>query len=132
MRRSSDGFRKVNPKRLPSRPNTVPSNMFKRILKILAWISGLLLLLAALTLTTVDWSNYSEQDYYLQTMMALDNLEYAGGESDHIRAGWATVNATPREPQDLVGYTPRGTYEFVQDSSHIKALVLDNGHHTIA
>src|SRR5690554_183100 len=106
--------------------------MFNRFLQILAWISGLLLLLAVISLTSVDWSDYKEHEYYFQTMEALENLEYAGGESDYIRAGWATANATPREPQDLVGYKPRGTYEFVQDSSHIKVLVLDNGHHAIA
>ena len=105
--------------------------MFNRFLKILAWISGLLLLLAVISLTSVDWSDYKEHDYYFQTMEALEDLEYAGGESDHILAGWATVNATPREPQDLVGYKPRGKYEFVQDSSHIKALVLNNGRHAV-
>jgi len=106
--------------------------MLKRIIKILAWISGLLLLLAAFTLTTVDWSDYREQDYYRQTMAALDKLEYSGGEGSVLKAGWATVNVTPREPQDLVGYKPRGTYEFVQDSSHVKALVLDNDQQAIA
>src|SRR5690554_1335130 len=131
MHRSSGGFRKVKPKRSASKRNTVPSNMFKRILKILAWISGLLLLLAVISLTSVDWSDYKEHEYYFQTMEALEDLEYAGGDSDHILAGWATVNATPREPLDLVGYKPRRKYEFVQDSTHIKALVLNNGRHAV-
>lgn len=106
--------------------------MFKRLLKVLAWIAGCLFLLALATLTTVDWSAYQEQDYYEQTMDALEGLEYSGGEGSLLRAGWATVNATPKEPQDLVGYKPRGEYEFVQDSSHIKALVVDNGQYTLA
>lgn len=106
--------------------------MFKRLLKILAWTAGLLFFLALGTLTTVDWSPYQEQDYYHQTMAALEELEYSGGEGDVLTAGWATVNVTPREPQALVGYRPRGTYEFVQDSSHVKALVVDNGKHALA
>lgn len=107
-------------------------NMFKTTLKILAWTSGLLLFLAVLTLTRVDWSDYKEQEYYAQTMEALHDLEYAGDSSDFLLAGWASRNTTPLEPQELVGYRPRGKYEFVQDSSHIKALVLKNGRHTIA
>jgi hypothetical protein len=106
--------------------------MFKRLLKILAWIAGLLFFLAILTLTAVDWSDYKEQDYYRQTMTALQELEYAGGDGSYLKAGWATVNATPSEPQDLVGYKPRGEYEFVQDSSDVKALVIENGRHTLA
>jgi len=106
--------------------------MLKRLLKILAWFAGLLFILAVTTLTTVDWSNYREQEYYQRTMDALEELEYAGGTGEFIKAGWATVNATPKEPQDLVGYRPRGEYDFVQDSSYIKALILDNGQHRLA
>lgn len=106
--------------------------MFKRSLKTLAWITGLLFLLTLLTLTTVDWSDYQEQAYYKQTMAALEALHYEGGEGGYMMAGWATVNATPASPQELVGYRPRGAYEFVQDSSYIKALVLNNGLHTVA
>lgn len=106
--------------------------MLKRLLKILAWIAGLLFILALVTLTSVDWSDYQDQDYYKQTMIALQEIEYSGGEGSFLRAGWATVNATPQEAQDLVGYKPRGKYEFVQDSSHVKALVVDNGQHRLA
>lgn len=98
----------------------------------MAWITGLLFFLAIATLTTVDWSDYQEQDYYHQTMAALEELEYAGGEGSFLRAGWAMANVTPQEPQALVGYKPRGEYEFVQDSSHVKALVVDNGQYTLA
>ncbi|MEX2593488.1 MAG: neutral/alkaline non-lysosomal ceramidase N-terminal domain-containing protein [Anditalea sp.] len=106
--------------------------MWRKLIKILAWTTGLLLLLVLLTLTTVDWSDYKEQDYYHQTMKAIDSLQFQGGSSDFLLAGWATINATPSEPQSLVGYKPRGKYEFVQDSSYIKTLVLNNGSHSIA
>src|SRR5690606_21094408 len=91
-----------------------------------------LLLLATLILTKVDWSHYQEHDYYHQTMQAIEDMELEGGSSGFLLAGWSTTNATPAEPQDLVGYKPRGEYEFIQDSSYIKTLVIDNGQHAIA
>lgn len=106
--------------------------MWRKILKFLTWSTGLLFLISILTLTTVDWSEYKEQEYYQQTLEALDNLQFEGGTSNYLLAGWATTNATPAEPQSLVGYRPRGEYEFVQDSSYVKVLVLNNGKHTIA
>jgi hypothetical protein len=42
------------------------------------------------------------------------------------------VNVTPAQPAELVGYSPRGPYTFVQDSSHVKALTLSNGKSSIA
>jgi hypothetical protein len=106
--------------------------MLRKLLKILGWAFGLLLILALLTLTKVDWSGYQGQPYYHQTMEAIDSLQLKKGPGGLLLAGWATVNATPSEPQSLVGYKPRGTYEFVQDSSFIKSLVLNNGSHHIA
>src|SRR5690606_13843233 len=107
-----------------SRVNMVFSNMIKKFFKILVGIAIFLLLLATLTLTTVDWSDYQEQDYYHKTIQAIDDMELEGGASGFLLAGWSTTNSTPAEPQDLVGYKPRGEYEFVQDSSYIKTLVI--------
>ncbi|HLU89229.1 MAG TPA: neutral/alkaline non-lysosomal ceramidase N-terminal domain-containing protein [Cyclobacteriaceae bacterium] len=105
--------------------------MGKKLLKILAWSVGFLMLLALCTLTTVDWTDYKTKAYYQETMAALEQLPWQGGSMDGLTAGWSTVNATPDEPKDLVGYKPRGTYEFVQDSSMIKTLLLDNGQHSV-
>ncbi|HSF52396.1 MAG TPA: neutral/alkaline non-lysosomal ceramidase N-terminal domain-containing protein, partial [Algoriphagus sp.] len=41
-------------------------------------------------------------------------------------------NVTPDKPVDLVGYAPRGPYEFVEDSSFVKAIILTNGKTQIA
>src|SRR5690606_29704006 len=109
-----------------------PLLMWKKFLKILAWITGLLVLLALLIFTTVDWSDLKQQEYYHQTLNALEDLQWKGGTKGHLSAGWATINATPKYPQELVGYKPRGEYEFVQDSSSIKSLVLSHGSHAIA
>ena len=105
--------------------------MIKKTSKILSWITGFFIMLSLLTLTTVDWTDYKEKEYYHRTMRAIDNLQWEGGTGDFLLAGWSTTDATPSEPQDLVGYNPRGDYEFVQDSSYIKALVLDNGIHSV-
>lgn len=105
--------------------------MWKKLFKIFAWTAAILCLLAFLTFTTVDWSDYREQDYYLETMSALEEIQLEGGNGDYLLAGWASVNSTPESPQNLVGYKPRGNYEFVQDSSYVKALVLDNGQQSV-
>jgi hypothetical protein len=39
---------------------------------------------------------------------------------------------TPDQAAELVGYSPRGPYTFVQDSSHVKALMLSNGKSSVA
>jgi hypothetical protein len=106
--------------------------MWRKILKFLIWSAGFLILLSILTLTPVDWSDYKEQEYYKQTLEAVVNLQFEGGASSFLLAGWATTNATPSQPQNLVGYKPRGDYEFVQDSSYVRVLVLNNGSHSIA
>src|SRR5690554_911226 len=106
--------------------------MWKKLFKILAWAGTTLILLALLTFTTVDWSDYRQQDYYFETMKALEEIQFEEGVGSYLLAGWASVNSTPQSPQNLVGYKPRGNYAFVQDSSFVKALVLENGHQSIA
>ena len=105
--------------------------MWKKLFKILAWVVTTLILVTLLTFTTVDWSDYREQNYYLETMKALEEIQLEEGAGDYLLAGWASVNSTPESPQNLVGYKPRGNYEFVQDSSYVKALVLENGGNSV-
>lgn len=106
--------------------------MIRSLLKILAWISGLFLLLIVATLTTVDKADFRPEDYYLFTMDQIRNLDLEGSQNDFWLAGWSSKNITPNTPVDLVGYKPRGEYEFVQDSSFVKTLLIGNGTHTIA
>ncbi|MBD8488431.1 neutral/alkaline non-lysosomal ceramidase N-terminal domain-containing protein [Echinicola sp. CAU 1574] len=106
--------------------------MLRKILKTLAWITGLLLLLAFFLLDEVDWSEPRDKAYYQETLKAIDQLEPSSSQGDAWLAGWSRVNVTPQSPVDLVGYKPRGKYEFVEDSSFVKALVLGNGHQNIA
>lgn len=98
-----------------------------RFLKILTWITGLLILLVVCTLTTVDRSPLDEQDFYHETFDRLENTPWQGSEGEVWLAGWAKANVTPVQPVPLVGYSPRGPYEFVQDSSFVKAITLSNG-----
>ncbi|GAB4107674.1 hypothetical protein GCM10028791_01200 [Echinicola sediminis] len=106
--------------------------MTRKTFKILAWITGLLLLLAISLLTTVDWSAPNEKAYFQETLKVLDKMEPQSSTGDTWLVGWSKTNVTPGEPVDLVGYKPRGAYEFVLDSSYVKALVVGNGKQNIA
>ncbi|RIW16241.1 alkaline ceramidase [Algoriphagus lacus] len=98
-----------------------------RFLKIIIWILGVAILIGVATITTVDRSPIAEQDFYRETFEQLEKTPWQGSEGDVWLAGWGKANVTPDKPVDLVGYAPRGPYEFVQDSSFIKAITLSNG-----
>ena len=106
--------------------------MIRRIFIILAWISGLLLFLVVATLSPVDESDLYTQEYYQQTMSQIQTMETEVSETDFWLVGWSSENITPAEPVNLVGYKPRGEYEFVEDSSYVKSLIIGNGSHTVA
>ncbi|WP_373396731.1 neutral/alkaline non-lysosomal ceramidase N-terminal domain-containing protein [Algoriphagus halophilus] len=89
-------------------------------------------MVAISTLTRVDRSPIEEQEFYKETIADLEQLQLQGSETSVWLAGWGKSNMTPDEPVELVGYAPRGNYEFVQDSSFVKALALSNGETTVA
>lgn len=101
-------------------------------LRILAWTFGVIVVIALATITTVDRSPVESQDFYRETFERLENTPWQGSEGDFWLAGWAKANVTPERPVDLVGYSPRGPYEFVEDSSFVKAITLSNGKTRIA
>lgn len=103
-----------------------------RTLRVFAWVLGILLLLGIATLTTVDRSPVQDRSSYQSTFADLDRSTWNSSTSRFWLAGWATINVTPDQPAELVGYSPRGPYTFVQDSSHVKALSLSNGTSSIA
>ncbi len=103
-----------------------------RMLRVFAWVVAGLLLLGVATLTTVDRSPLEEQDFYKSTFSELASSSWSSSSSTHWLGGWATVNMTPDQAAELVGYSPRGPYTFVQDSSHVKALMLSNGKSSVA
>ena len=103
-----------------------------RMLRVFAWVVAGLLLLGVATLTTVDRSPLEEKDFYKSTFDQLASSTWSSSSSTHWLGGWATVNVTPAQPAELVGYSPRGPYTFVQDSSHVKALTLSNGKSSVA
>lgn len=92
----------------------------------------MLILLGLATITTVDRSPIEAQDFYQETFERLEKTPWQGSEGDFWLAGWGKANVTPEEPAPLVGYAPRGPYEFVQDSSFVKAITLTNGKTQIA
>lgn len=107
-------------------------NLANRIFKIFAWVIGALVVLALLFFTRVDRKDYRLEEYYLNTMGHLDTLSLHPSAGDFWMAGWSKVNAVPERPGKLLGYRPRGRYEFVQDSSVVRALVVGNGQQKVA
>ncbi len=104
----------------------------KSLLRFLLGLTLVLAILAICTLTTVDRSPIQEQDFYAQTFEDLNNLSFEKSKGDNWYVGWAKANITPPEPANLVGYSPRGEYEFVSDSSFVKALSISNGKNRVA
>ena len=100
--------------------------------KVLLGIFLFLLLVAIFTLTRVDRSPIENQDFYQNTLQSLQDLPIESTQGDFWLAGWGKANMTPDQPIDLVGYAPRGAYDFVQDSSFVKSIVLSNGKSSIA
>ncbi|WP_288372853.1 neutral/alkaline non-lysosomal ceramidase N-terminal domain-containing protein [uncultured Algoriphagus sp.] len=100
--------------------------------KVLLGIFLFLLLVAIFTLTRVDRSPIENQDFYQNTLKSLQDLPIESTQGDLWLAGWSKANMTPAQPIDLVGYAPRGAYDFVQDSSFVKSIFLSNGKSSIA
>ncbi|MCH7397700.1 alkaline ceramidase [Belliella sp. DSM 107340] len=90
------------------------------------------LLLGVLLTGTIDRSDYKTQNYYLETISKLESLEPEISEGSTWLVGWSKINATPNEPANLVGYAPRGNYDFVLDSSYVRTLVVGNGVKNVA
>jgi len=101
--------------------------MSKKLIKIALITTVVLSLIAFGTITTVDWTALEEQEYYHQTLKEAGNINWESDASEIFLAGWAKANFTPQKAAALVGYKPRGNYEFVQDSSYVKSLVISNG-----
>jgi hypothetical protein len=100
---------------------------FKKSLKILLGLFLVIFVLALILLTKVDRSPIEEQRFYKETFERLDETTFQTTLGETWMAGWSKSNVTPPAPADLVGYSPRGPYEFVQDSSFVKALTFNNG-----
>ena len=107
-------------------------SILRKTTKVLSWTFVVLLVIGLITLTKVDRSPIEEQAFYKETLKRLDESTFSTSQGETWIAGWSSVNMTPSEPADLVGYAPRGKYEFVQDSSYVKALALSNGKTRIA
>ncbi|MCH7401570.1 neutral/alkaline non-lysosomal ceramidase N-terminal domain-containing protein [Belliella kenyensis] len=92
----------------------------------------ILLLIGVLVTSGVDRSAIQANDFYRDTLGRLADLSPSIDEGEAWLVGWSKVNATPNDGASLVGYKPRGQYEFVQDSSYIRALVIGNGESNVA
>ncbi|RZS95015.1 neutral/alkaline ceramidase-like enzyme [Cecembia calidifontis] len=88
---------------------------------------GILFFILMVFFTKVDRRPYQQMDYYHATMSHLDTINWKQGRGNNWKAGWAKVNITPDSPVNLAGYSPRGKYEFVQDSSFLRTIILNSG-----
>ncbi len=113
-------------------PHSFLSKGLKKALQITLGAFLVLLLIGLALITTVDRSPIESQDFYGETFDRLENTPWQGSEGDFWLAGWGKANVTPDQPVELVGYKPRGRYEFVQDSSYVKAIALSNGKTQVA
>ncbi len=107
-------------------------SLAKKLFRFLAWVFGVFFLLAMLLFTRVDWRNYQDLEYYSETMENFQDLAVENSEGKAMFVGWSSTNVTPESAATIVGYKPRGEYEYVQDSSYIKTLVVGNGISTVA
>jgi hypothetical protein len=110
----------------------MPKNKFQRLFRFLAWILGILFFVLMATLTKIDRRPYQEMEYYQKSLDLLDTFRINQSNGSIWLAGWSKVNSTPTNPVNLVGYKPRGKYEFVQDSSYIRTIVISNGQSQVA
>ena len=110
----------------------MPRTTAQRIFRIFGWTFGVIVFLALTTLTRIDWRDYREMEYYQETVAHLDTMSINSSQGEIWLAGWASTNTTPSTPAKLVGYKPRGRYQFVQDSSFVKTMVISNGKSTVA
>jgi hypothetical protein len=110
----------------------MPRSKAHKIFRVFGWTFGLVVFLALTTLTRNDWRDYKEMAYYQETVAHLDTMDFVSSSGEIWLVGWASTNATPSKPAKLVGYKPRGNYQFVQDSSFVKTLVISNGKSTVA
>lgn len=106
--------------------------MLQKVLSTFFIVLFILSLIGVLLTKSIDRSDYKSQAYYLETISNLEILEPKVSEGDSWLVGWSKVNATPEQPANLVGYAPRGRYEFVLDSSFVRVLVVGNGIQNIA
>lgn len=104
----------------------------RKMAKFVFWPTIILLVIGIFTLTTVDQSPIEEQDFYKETLQSIQEKDFRESTGDHWKGGWAKSNITPSKPANLVGYAPRGPYEFVEDSSFVKAITLSNSKTRIA
>jgi hypothetical protein len=108
------------------------SSNLQRILKPIAWILGIIFFLLMATLTRVDRSPLSNNAFYHETLAAIDTTDFSPVTGNGWKVGWGKTNATPQQAANLVGYKSRGKYQFVQDSSFVRSLLISNGQATVA
>lgn len=117
---------------MENNPPILFQKIYQKIIKIASWTILVIFLIGVSTLTTVDRSPIEEQNFYKETLQKIQDSDLQETKGENWYGGWAKSNITPTNPSNLVGYAPRGPYEFVEDSSFVKAITLSNSKTRIA
>lgn len=102
--------------------------MAKKFLWSISIIMVLILFFIISAIGPVDYTPLDQQPAVKQTYKRLDRIEFHSTKVNGVmKAGWASINITPKTPINMAGYGPRGPYTSVLDSLYARTIVFDNG-----
>ncbi|MFM7858022.1 MAG: neutral/alkaline non-lysosomal ceramidase N-terminal domain-containing protein [Flammeovirgaceae bacterium] len=110
------------------RVNIGIATIFKKLVKIVAYIALACCLVAIALIAPIDNTPLPQQSFYQSMQKRLDTLQlekYTPTNRTHI--GWSEFNITPNYPMPMAGYTPKNTFESVHDSLYGRVLYVSNG-----
>ncbi len=103
----------------------------KLLIKILAWITAIVAVLAISLFTFIDRTPYKEMPYYAKMNARMDSLAsaYHPVKGDTVEVGWGEASLIYPESIPLAGYGKRrgAHYEGIHDSLRVKTLIFSNG-----
>lgn len=102
-------------------------------MRILTWLSVVLVVLAISLLTLNDNRPLEETDYYATTNSQLDKLKIGGGYGTTLKGGWSKQSIQTNAEVYIAGYGLReNPASAVHDSIYVRSIVLDNGKQKVA
>ncbi len=88
----------------------------------------LILVLCAISITSLDTEQYQETPFYQKTIQNIEGLNLDNHVSEKsVLIGWSKQNITPSFPVDMAGYGNRGVFETVNDSIFVRTFLFQEG-----
>ena len=87
------------------------------------------IVIAIITVKPLDRTPLENTSYFKNTLEKFNNSHYLDVEGDTIKVGWAKKSLIPNYLTPMAGYGARkgATYEGINDSIWVRAVVFDNG-----